>query len=150
MDNSVDSDEEPPDDEPDPPSGNGGTRPGNTRPAVKGSKVRGQPSNGRQGERQTAASAKGSNPKTKEPPRSDSGMSQEAREELHDRRLAVAERQLEDDPKISVGVLTKRIAMATNHRISESTVHALMTEIQGRRPKSNTADAAKQAAEAHQ
>jgi hypothetical protein len=77
-------------------------------------------------------------------------MSQEEREALYQRRLAAAERQLEADPNISVGVLAKRIAMATKHRISESTVHALMTEIQGRKPKSNTATAARDAAQANQ
>jgi len=75
-------------------------------------------------------------------------MSQETREDLHARRVAAARKALRDDPAISVGVLAKRIALATQHRISESTAHGIMAELQGRKPRSRTGDAATAAAAA--
>ena len=142
---------EPPENDPNPPRGKRAVRQETAGADAKSSKVREYPSHNRQ----AAAAIKGSNPALKspqkppsKPPRSDAGMSQETREDLHARRVAAARKALRDDPAISVGVLAKRIALATQHRISESTAHGIMAELQGRKPRSRTGDAATAAAAA--
>ncbi len=150
-------DDRPPENDPNPPRGKRAVRPGAAGRDAYRSNVRGVSPNSRQ----AAATMRRSNapagipnvrpkaePKVK-PPRTDTGMSQEDREALRKQRLAAARTILRNDPNISVDVFAKRVAMATQHRISESTAHAIMTELQGRKPKSKTGDAAQSAAEAN-
>lgn len=142
--------EQPPETDPTPPRPQRRVNPESNGHDANSSSVRTQPANSRLAAASTRRPGTPGGRQTKRPTRSDTGMSQEERERLRDRRLAAAERILKDDPRISVDVLAKRIAIATQHRISESTAHGLMTEIQGRKPKSRSADAAQQAAEANQ
>ena len=73
-------------------------------------------------------------------------MSQEEKDELRERRVAAARAILRTDRTISVGVLARRIAMATQHGISKDTAHDIMIELQGRKQRSRTAEAAEAAA----
>ena len=93
-----------------------------------------------------AAAAGRSNASPPRTPRSDTGMSQEEKDELRERRVAAARAILRTDRTISVGVLARRIAMATQHGISKDTAHDIMAEVQGRKPRSRSAEAAAAAA----
>ena len=141
-----DEGEEPPENDPNPPGGKRRARPESNGHDVDRSNVRKVSSNSRQ----AAATAERSNARSQKPPqkpqRSDTGMSLEDKDELRARRLAAAKAILKTDPNISVDVLARRIAMATQHHISKNTAHGLMTELQGRKPKSKTSEAARIAA----
>jgi hypothetical protein len=137
--------EEPPENDPNPPRGKRAVRPDTA---------------GRDGYRtnvrrvsldtsQPAAAASRTNGRKAKPQRSDSGMSGVERDELRDRRIAAAKAILKTDPSISIEVLARRIAMATQHGISKNTAHNIVVELQGRRAKSNSANAAQQAARAN-
>ena len=93
-----------------------------------------------------AATAGRSNASLPRTPRSDTGMSQEEKDELRERRVAAARAILRTDRTISVGVLARRIAMATQRGISKDTAHDIMAEVQGRKPRSRSAEAAAAAA----
>jgi hypothetical protein len=141
-----DEGEEPPENDPNPPGGKRRARPESNGHDVDRSNVRKVSSNSRQ----AAATVERSNARSQKPPqkpqRSDTGMSLEDKDELRNRRLAAAKAILKTDPNISVDVLARRIAMATQHHISKNTAHGLMTELQGRKPKSKTSEAARNAA----
>jgi hypothetical protein len=79
-----------------------------------------------------AATAGRTNARPQKNPRADTGMSQEDRDELRDRRIAAAKAILKTNPDISVDVLARRIAMATQHGISKNSAHTIMIELQGR------------------
>ncbi len=77
-------------------------------------------------------------------------MSKEEREDLRNRRVAAVRAILKTDPTISIDVLTRRVAMATQHRDSESTVHGIVSELQRRKTRSKTNEAGSAAPQANE
>lgn len=150
-------DEEPPENDPNPPRGKRAVRPDTAgRDAYRSNVRKVSPNSSQAAATTTRSNAPAAQPKVApkpapkpKTPRSDSGESQLDRDELRDRRIAAAKAILKTDPSISIEVLARRIAMATQHAISKNTAYNIVVELKGRRPRSKTATVAQAAAEAN-